>query len=251
MVKEFNDARRFRQTGAGERRTYKRQGQKKVQEFESDAHRLAQRAKQIMYGENTPGYAHFMKALELYPELFKGCIPVKPAVMQKCSKRSWDGQIRKWRRALHMYDFVDFEDGEQGRRTTHLRHGLRACNTREEEYLSGRTPVNATPSPANTFVAYLAEDGGTLTPGLPEAHTQPQQHLTRTQLMLGSCQTASKCPPLPLQPYENESPASGCDSSSGPALHGAISGEQAGAGSEDRIQAGDQPAPPPHPSSKP
>ena len=114
MVKEFTDAKLFPQIASGERRTYKRQGKKSGPQYESDAHRLAQRAKQIQYGENTPGYAHFMKALELYPELFKGCIPVKPAVMQKCSKRSWDGQIRKWRRALHMYDFVDFDNDEQG-----------------------------------------------------------------------------------------------------------------------------------------
>ena len=114
MVKEFNEGHRFPHIRPSERRIYRgRRSGKKDKEYENDDHRLAQRTKQIMYGENTPGYVNFMKALEKHPELFKGCVPVKPSVMQKCSKRSWDGQIRKWRRALHMYDFVDFEDDEQ------------------------------------------------------------------------------------------------------------------------------------------
>ena len=30
--------------------------------------------------------------------------PSTPDKCQKCSKRSWDGQIRKWRRGLHAWD---------------------------------------------------------------------------------------------------------------------------------------------------
>ena len=30
--------------------------------------------------------------------------PWTPNKNQVCSKRSWDGQIRKWRRALHRFD---------------------------------------------------------------------------------------------------------------------------------------------------
>eukprot|EP00959_Pyramimonas_sp_CCMP1952_P102344 2141001-Pyramimonas_sp.AAC.1 len=30
--------------------------------------------------------------------------PVTPDVRQICSKRSWDGQVKKWRRALHEWD---------------------------------------------------------------------------------------------------------------------------------------------------
>jgi|UniRef100_A0A7S4GDZ4 hypothetical protein len=81
--------------------------------YETDIRRLEQRAKQIAYGENTPGYHNFLRALEVNPDLLKGCLPIKPAIGQKCSKRSWDGQIRKWRRALHMYDFVDFGDSAE------------------------------------------------------------------------------------------------------------------------------------------
>lgn len=30
--------------------------------------------------------------------------PVTPDVHQRCSRRSWDGQIKKWRKLLHQYD---------------------------------------------------------------------------------------------------------------------------------------------------
>jgi hypothetical protein len=30
--------------------------------------------------------------------------PKTPNKYQICSKRSWDGQVRKWRRQLHFYD---------------------------------------------------------------------------------------------------------------------------------------------------
>lgn len=90
--------------GKGRRRKEKKQ--------ELDSRRLEQRIKQVTYGENTRGYVNLMKALEREPNLAKGCIPLRPAVHQKCSKRSWDGQIRKWRRSLHMYDYVDFGESE-------------------------------------------------------------------------------------------------------------------------------------------
>jgi hypothetical protein len=30
--------------------------------------------------------------------------PLTPKISQKCSKRCWDGQVRKWRRDLHEWD---------------------------------------------------------------------------------------------------------------------------------------------------
>lgn len=30
--------------------------------------------------------------------------PVTPDMHQRCSRRSWDGQIKRWRRLLHQYD---------------------------------------------------------------------------------------------------------------------------------------------------
>eukprot|EP00668_Euglena_longa_P004141 GGOE01004851.1.p1 GENE.GGOE01004851.1~~GGOE01004851.1.p1 ORF type:complete len:329 (+),score=62.40 GGOE01004851.1:28-987(+) len=80
---------------------------------ETDEHRLAQRSKQIQFGENTAGYHNLLKAEKLHPELLKGCLPNTPSLTQKCSKRSWDGQVRRWRRALHLFDFIDANDREQ------------------------------------------------------------------------------------------------------------------------------------------
>lgn len=36
--------------------------------------------------------------------------PVTPRKGQKCSKRSWDGQVRKWRRQLHSYDSMEAQE---------------------------------------------------------------------------------------------------------------------------------------------
>lgn len=38
--------------------------------------------------------------------------PRTPDIRQVCSKRSWDGQIRKWRRLLHEYDPPKGDDEE-------------------------------------------------------------------------------------------------------------------------------------------
>ncbi|GAQ79607.1 hypothetical protein KFL_000340100 [Klebsormidium nitens] len=75
---------------------------KKKVERETDAHRLAQRQKQIDFGKNTLGYERY---LEVTPKAKrqKGD-PTTPRIHQVCSKRSWDGQIKKWRRFLHRYD---------------------------------------------------------------------------------------------------------------------------------------------------
>lgn len=69
---------------------------------EDDPRRLAQRQKQIEYGKNTVGYH---KYADLVPKnKRKREDPKTPNKHQICSKRSWDGQIRKWRRMLHFYD---------------------------------------------------------------------------------------------------------------------------------------------------
>lgn len=102
--------------------------------YEDDPHRLQQRQKQITYGENTPGFQNFKKLLEKDPSLLKGCVPVKPCITQRCSKRSWDGQVRKWRRALHMYDYVDMGDCE-----------LESAKVKEALIEQNRNPLFSTP----------------------------------------------------------------------------------------------------------
>jgi len=84
---------------------------KKVKPRETDVKRLASRQKQIDIGMNTPGYKEFLS------QKSKGLIsktePKIPDKFQICSKRSWDGQIRKWRRQLHEYDPPGLEIDEK------------------------------------------------------------------------------------------------------------------------------------------
>jgi hypothetical protein len=69
---------------------------------ESDEARLRARQKQIEYGKNTDGYRNYVAKVPK-DQRIKG-MPSTPEKFQKCSKRSWDGQVRKWRRQLHAYD---------------------------------------------------------------------------------------------------------------------------------------------------
>jgi len=71
-------------------------------EKETDDHRLKQRQKQVDYGKNTIGYARFAEMVPRKKRTLED--PRTPDVSQKCSKRSWDGQVRKWRRLLHRWD---------------------------------------------------------------------------------------------------------------------------------------------------
>lgn len=75
-----------------------------------DPHRLCQRQKQIDYGKNTLGYERYIEMVPRYKRTKSH--PRTPDIRQVCSKRSWDGQIRKWRRLLHEYDPPKGEDEE-------------------------------------------------------------------------------------------------------------------------------------------
>eukprot|EP00042_Codosiga_hollandica_P017321 m.47067 g.47067 ORF g.47067 m.47067 type:complete len:144 (-) comp47509_c0_seq1:169-600(-) len=70
---------------------------------ESDEHRLQQRMKQIEFGKNTLGYTLYLQSVPK-KDRKKGEHPVTPDVKRKCSKRAWDGLVRNWRKALHVYD---------------------------------------------------------------------------------------------------------------------------------------------------
>jgi hypothetical protein len=72
-----------------------------------DAHRISQRQKQINYGHNTVGYLRYM--LMVPRECRTPENPRTPKKEQACSKRSWDGQLKKWRRELHLWDPEDPE----------------------------------------------------------------------------------------------------------------------------------------------
>jgi len=67
-----------------------------------DEQRLLQRQKQIDYGYRTVGYLRYR--LLVTKEQRKPEHPRTPKKTQGCSKRSWDGQLKKWRRDLHLWD---------------------------------------------------------------------------------------------------------------------------------------------------
>uniref|UniRef100_A0A6B2L7N7 Histone RNA hairpin-binding protein RNA-binding domain-containing protein n=1 Tax=Arcella intermedia TaxID=1963864 RepID=A0A6B2L7N7_9EUKA len=67
-----------------------------------DEQRLMQRQKQIDYGYRTVGYLRYR--LLVSKEGRRPEHPRTPKKNQGCSKRSWDGQLKKWRRDLHLWD---------------------------------------------------------------------------------------------------------------------------------------------------
>jgi len=67
-----------------------------------DEQRLLQRQKQIDYGYRTVGYLRYR--LLVAKDQRKPDHPRTPKKTQGCSKRSWDGQLKKWRRDLHLWD---------------------------------------------------------------------------------------------------------------------------------------------------
>jgi histone RNA hairpin-binding protein len=69
---------------------------------ESDAHRLAQRQKQIDLGKNTRGYQRYCESVAKHQRTTSD--PQTPRKDLKCSKRTFDALIKGWRRKLHVYD---------------------------------------------------------------------------------------------------------------------------------------------------
>ena len=65
---------------------------------ETDPHRLAQRQKQIDIGKNTRAYARYIELVPKQRRRWFGKKPVDPTtpdVGQICSKRAFDGQVRR------------------------------------------------------------------------------------------------------------------------------------------------------------
>ena len=98
------------QNALAERNTvpYKTPMKKHNIEKEDDPHRIENREKQISYGKSSEGYINYVKYVPVSKRV-RGD-PKTPDVEQVCSKRSWDGQVKKWRRALHAFDECTCED---------------------------------------------------------------------------------------------------------------------------------------------
>lgn len=69
---------------------------------ETDEHRIKQRDKQLQLGKKSEGYTRYTNLIPKWKRQDQD--PVTPDKYQICSKRSWDGQMSKWRRLLHAYD---------------------------------------------------------------------------------------------------------------------------------------------------
>lgn len=88
-----------------------------IVQCETDVHRIRKRARQIEIGKNTTGYSNFIRKYPRYAYIHITLPanvnrrnsrpkdgPWTPQKYQKCSTRSWAGQVQKWRRLLHQYD---------------------------------------------------------------------------------------------------------------------------------------------------
>lgn len=86
--------------------------------IEEDERRIAQRQKQVDYGKNTIAYDRFV---EICPrERRMRGDPMTPIVRQKCSKRSFLGQVTSWKKMVYAYiaelDAMEEEEREERRK---------------------------------------------------------------------------------------------------------------------------------------
>ncbi|RWS27046.1 histone RNA hairpin-binding protein-like isoform X1 [Leptotrombidium deliense] len=77
-------------------------------EFETDLRNLDRKQKQIDYGKNTIGYQNYLKSVPKFKRTHNDMNT--PNKYYKYSRRSWDQQIKIWRKFLHKYDPPELHD---------------------------------------------------------------------------------------------------------------------------------------------
>ncbi|BFY98147.1 hypothetical protein BsWGS_01187 [Bradybaena similaris] len=73
---------------------------RKPETKEDDVITLARREKQIAYGKNTNAYQVYLTEVPV-KERIRKVHPNTPDKFKKCSRRSWDSEVRRWKRELH------------------------------------------------------------------------------------------------------------------------------------------------------
>jgi hypothetical protein len=81
---------------------YKIDKEKLLKILEQDSEVLRKRQKKINYGKLTPEYQRYIA--EVKKRAREPFHPRTPNKFNKCSRRKFDGLIKKWRRMLHVWD---------------------------------------------------------------------------------------------------------------------------------------------------
>mmetsp|Transcript_7270 Transcript_7270/g.19485 ORF Transcript_7270/g.19485 Transcript_7270/m.19485 type:complete len:302 (-) Transcript_7270:150-1055(-) len=89
-------------TGAKKAEAAQVQANFQAAKAQDEKQRLAQRQKQVDFGKNTIGYQRYIQQVPKHRRRFRD--PATPDIHKDVSKRSFEGQVKAWRRALHAWD---------------------------------------------------------------------------------------------------------------------------------------------------